>query len=64
MVKTLDKINKTELINLQRLAYLLKSLSPSELETLEILLDEEASKTLKLSLKELDEGRGISFEKW
>ena len=55
---------EVELINLQRLAHLLKSLSPAELETLEILLDDEARKAIQTSLKELDEGKGIPLHEW
>jgi len=60
----LRRIDNAELVNLERLAHLLKSLSPAELETLEILLDEEASKTISQSLKELAEGKGIPIEDW
>jgi hypothetical protein len=35
-------MDKVELVNLKRLVHLLKSLSPAELDTLEILLDKEA----------------------
>ena len=55
----LKEIDRAELVNLQRLAHLLKGLSPAELETLEILLDEEARETITQSLKELDEGKGL-----
>jgi hypothetical protein len=55
----LKEIDRAELVNLQRLAHLLKGLSPAELETLEILLDEEARETIAQSLKELDEGNGL-----
>jgi len=62
--ETLRQIDNAELVNLERLAHLLKSLSPAELETLELLLDEEASKTVEQSLKELREGKGIPIEDW
>jgi len=61
MKSTLEQV---ELVNLQRLAHLLQSLSPAEVETLEILLDEDAKKTIKTSLRELDEGQGIPFDEW
>lgn len=64
MSETLRRIDNAELVNLERLAHLLKSLSPAELETLELLLDEEASKTIEQSLKELREGKGIPIEDW
>jgi hypothetical protein len=57
-------LEQVELVNLRRLAHLLQSLSPAEIETLEILLDEDAKKTIKTSLRELDEGRGIPFNEW
>jgi len=41
-----------------------KGLSPAELETLEILLDEEASQIIAQSLKEPEEGRGIPIDEW
>lgn len=64
MSETLRRIENAELVNLEKLAHLLKSLSPAELETLELLLDEEASKTIEQSLKELREGKGIPIEDW
>jgi len=36
----------------------------AELETLELLLDEEASKTINQSLKELEKGEGIPIDEW
>jgi len=64
MSETLQEMDRIELIRLERLAHLIKSLSPAELETLEILLDEEASKTLNQSLRELDQGQGIPINEW
>ena len=64
MSNVLKEIDKAELVNLERLAHLLKGLSPAELETLEILLDEEDSQTIAQSLKELEEGRGIPIDEW
>jgi len=57
-------MDKIELINIERLAHLLKSLTPAELETLEILLDGEAYKTIAQSLEELREGQGIPIDEW
>jgi hypothetical protein len=54
MSGTLREMNKAELVNLERLAHLLKGLSPSEVEPLELLLDEEASVTIAHSRKELE----------
>jgi len=53
-----------ELINLQRLAHLLRSLSPTEVETLELLLDDEARNVIETSLKELDQGKGLPLDQW
>ena len=58
------KESPAEVVDLQRLAHLLLSLSPSEMETLEILLDREASGTIRTSLKELDQGKGIPLVQW
>lgn len=64
MSNALRELDKAELVNLERLAYLLKGLSPAELETLEILLDEEASQTIAQSLSELEEKKGIPIDEW
>ena len=64
MSGTLSKISGADLVNLQRLAHLLKGLSPAELETLEILLDEEAYGTITQSLKELEDKKGIPIGEW
>jgi predicted transcriptional regulator len=64
MSNVLKELDKDEVVNLERLAYLLKSLSPAELETLEILLDEEASQTIAQSLRELEEKKGIPIDEW
>jgi len=64
MPGTLREMDRVELVNLKRLAYVLKGLSAAEIETLEILLDEDSSKTITQSLKELDAGKGISIENW
>ena len=64
MSNPLKEVDKAELVNLERLAHLLKGLSQAELETLEILLDEEASQTITRSLKELEERKGIPIDEW
>jgi hypothetical protein len=64
MKTTLKHLKEVELVDLQRLAYLLKSLSPAEVETLELLLDDEAWSTIRVSLKELDEGKGLPLDEW
>ena len=64
MSATLKEIDRFELVNLKRLAHILKGLSPAELETLELILDEEGFKTLTQSLKELEEGKGVPIDEW
>ena len=64
MPSILKEMDEHELVNLQRLAHLLKGLSPAELETLEILLDEEACGTITQSLKELEKRKGIPIGEW
>jgi hypothetical protein len=53
-----------ELVNLERLAHILKGLSAPELETLELLLDEDALRGIRTALHELDEGEGIPLDEW
>jgi hypothetical protein len=60
----IKEMGRVELINLERLAYILKRLSTVELETLELFLDEEAFGSIKQSLKELEEGEGIPIDEW
>lgn len=64
MVNTLKEMDRVELINIERLAYILKGLSPAELETLEILLDQEASTIITQSLKEMETEKGIPIDEW
>ena len=64
MPSILKEMDRAELINIERLAHILKGLSAVEFETLEILLDEEASKTITQSLKELDAGERIPIDEW
>ena len=42
----------------------LKGLSPAELETLEILSDQEASDTIVQSLMELNRGERLPLNEW
>jgi len=58
------EMGRVELVNIERLAYILKGLSAAELETLELLLDEEAFGIINQSLKELGEGEGIPIDEW
>jgi hypothetical protein len=53
-----------ELVNLERLAHILKGLSVTELETLELLLDEGALRSISTSIQELEEGEGIPIDEW
>ena len=64
MRNRLKEMDRVELVNLERLAYVLKGLSAAEFETLEILLDEESSKTITQSLKELGAGQRIPIDEW
>lgn len=64
MRNTLKEMDRVELVNLERLAYILKGLSATDLETLEVLLDEESSKTITQSLKELNAGERIPIDEW
>ena len=59
-----NEMDRIELVNLERLAHILKGLSAAELETLELLVDEEASKTINRSIKELEMGKGIPIDEW
>ena len=58
------EMGRVELVNLERLAYILKGLSAVELETLELLLDEKAFRDINQSLKELEKGEGIPIDEW
>ncbi|MFU8796578.1 MAG: hypothetical protein ACNA7X_04710 [Dehalococcoidia bacterium] len=64
MSSILREIDEAELVNLQRLAHLLKGLSPAEMETLEILLDDQACETIAHSLSDLRERKGIPIGEW
>ncbi len=64
MSKALAAMEKGGLVHLERLASILRRLTPEELETLELLLDRQASATIQRALKELDRGEGVPLEKW
>lgn len=64
MSGALKEMNRADLVNLERLAHLLRGLSPAELETLEILLDDDACATITESIRELDEQKGIPVDGW
>ena len=57
-------MDKVELVNIERLAFILKGLSAAEIETLEILLDQEASGTITQSLREMKAGERIPIDEW
>ena len=64
MINALKEMGHTELVNLERLAYILKGLDSVELETLEILSNQDALTTLTQSLKEVEMGKGIPLDEW
>jgi PHD/YefM family antitoxin component YafN of YafNO toxin-antitoxin module len=64
MSTAIKEMDRVELVNLERLAYILKGLSVAEYETLEILLDKEAFKSIDKSLEELENGEGIPIDEW
>lgn len=64
MERVSESLKEAELVNLQRLAHLLRGLSPVEVETLELLLDDEARDLIETSLKELDKGESIPLDEW
>jgi hypothetical protein len=64
MPNTLKEMDRVELVNLERLVYILKGLTAAEFETLEILLDEESSKSIHQSLKEVEAGERIPIDEW
>ncbi len=64
MSKALKALEKGDLVQLARLASILRGLTPQELETLELLLDPQAGTAIRRALKELDRSEGIPLEKW
>ena len=64
MSTVISEMNRIELVNLERLAYILKGLSLAEFETLELLLDEVASDSINQSIRELEAGEGIPIDEW
>ena len=64
MSTAIKEMDRVELVNLERLAYILKSLSVAESETLEILLDKEAFRSIDQSLEELKKGERIPIDEW
>ncbi len=64
MSKASLALERGGLVHLERLAAILRSLTPGELATLELLLDRQGRTTIQRALKELDRGEGIPFDKW
>jgi len=62
--RALKTLERGGLVHLERLASILRGLTPEELETLELLVDRRASATIQRALKELDRSEGIPLEKW
>ena len=50
MQSSLKQMDSVDLINLDRLAHIIRGLSPVEFETLEILLDKEATDTINQTI--------------
>ena len=63
MSTAIKEMGRVERVNLERLVHILKGLSVAELDTLELLLDEEAFWSINQSLKELEGGKGIPIIK-
>ncbi len=64
MHSSLKQMDSVDLINIGRLAHIIKGLSKVEFETLEILLDKDATDTINESIKELKKGERISISEW
>ncbi|MCK9593812.1 MAG: hypothetical protein M0Q91_17570 [Methanoregula sp.] len=64
MSAAIANADKLDLVKLQRLAHLLKSLNKGELETLELLLDNDASEMINQSITEFRQGKGIPIDQW
>jgi len=64
MPSALKEMDRVDLINIERLSHIIRGLSPVEFETLEILLDKDASNTITESLKELERGKRIPIDEW
>jgi hypothetical protein len=64
MRSSLKQMDRVDLINIGRLAHIIRGLSQIEFETLEILLDRDATNSINESMKELEKGERISISEW
>ena len=64
MHSSLKQMDEVDLVNVECLAHIIKGLSAVEFETLEVLLDKDASNTINESLKELKKGERLSISEW
>jgi len=64
MQSSLKQMDSVDLVNIDRLAHIIKGLSQVEFETLEILLDKDATDTINESIRELEKGERISISEW
>lgn len=64
MQSSLKQMDSVDLINIDRLAHIIKGLSQVEFETLEILLDKDATDTINESIRELEKRERISISEW
>ncbi len=64
MQSSLKEMDRVDLINIDRLAHIIRGLSQVEFETLEILLDKDATDTIRESINELQKGERISISEW
>ena len=64
MPAAIANADKLDLVKLQRLASPLKSLNKGELETLDLLMDNDASVIVSQSVKEFRQVKGIPIDQW
>jgi len=64
MQSSLKQMDSVDLINIDRLAHIIKGLSQVEFETLEMLLNKDATDTINESIRELEKGERISISEW
>ena len=64
MHSSLKQMDKVDLINIERLAHIIRGLNEVEFETLGVFLDKDASNTINESLKDLEKGERLSISEW